>query len=107
MPPMRPMMQANQHPEKADLGAIKKILVYCKCYLPAIIVALIFAVGGSVATIIGPEKISDLMNEITAGIVTGIDMEAVEKICSLKIFIKFCSFVRIYSIFTSPKWSGR
>lgn len=81
MPPMKPMMKAGQHPEKADFGAIKKILVYCKRYLPAVIVAIIFAVGGSVATIVGPEKISDLMNEITAGIVTGIDIDAVEKIC--------------------------
>lgn len=80
MPPMRPMMQANPN-EKADLGAIKKILAYCKQYLPAVIVALIFAVGGSMATIIGPEKISDLMNEITSGIFTGVDIEAVKKIC--------------------------
>lgn len=80
MPPMRPMMQANPN-EKADLGAIKKVLAYCKKYLPAVIVALIFAVGGSVATIIGPEKISDLMNEITSGIMTGVDMDAIKKIC--------------------------
>lgn len=80
MPPMRPMMQANPN-EKADLGAIKKVLAYCKKYLPAVIIALIFAVGGSVATIIGPEKISDLMNEITSGIMTGVDMEAIKKIC--------------------------
>ncbi|MDE5834772.1 MAG: ABC transporter ATP-binding protein, partial [Ruminococcus sp.] len=80
MPPMRPMMQANPN-EKADMGAIKKILAYCKQYLPAVIVALIFAVGGSMATIIGPEKISDLMNEITSGIFTGVDIESVKKIC--------------------------
>lgn len=80
MPPMRPMMQANPN-EKADFGAIKKVLAYCKKYLPAVIVALIFAVGGSVATIIGPEKISDLMNEITSGIMTGVDMDAIKKIC--------------------------
>lgn len=80
MPPMRPMMQANPN-EKADLGAIKKVLAYCKKYLPAVIVALIFAVGGSVATIIGPEKISDLMNEITSGIMNGVDMDAIKKIC--------------------------
>ena len=40
MPPMRPMQQMNTN-EKADLGAIKKILVYCKRYLPAVIVALL------------------------------------------------------------------
>lgn len=82
MPPMHGrMMAAGQKPEKADLGALKKILVYCKRYLPAIIVALLFAVGGSVATIIGPEKIGDLMNEIGKGIMTGVDIDAFEKIC--------------------------
>lgn len=86
MPPMRPMQQMNTN-EKADLGAIKKILVYCKRYLPAVIVALIFAVGGSITTIIGPEKISDLMNEITSGIMTGIDIDAIKKICYTLIII--------------------
>lgn len=80
MPPIRPMQQMNPN-EKADLGAMKKILVYCKRYLPAVIVALIFAVGGSLTTIVGPEKISDLMNEITKGVFSEIDMKAFEKIC--------------------------
>lgn len=75
----------NGTKEKGDMKSFKKLLVYCKRYLPAIIVALILAVGGSVTTIIGPEKISDLVNEITAPIQTGmltgifgdIDMNAV------------------------------
>ncbi len=67
--------------EKADLGAVRKIVLYGKRYLPAILVAFVFAVGGSVTTIIGPEKISDLVNEITGGIITGIDMEAIKNIC--------------------------
>ncbi|MDE6798378.1 MAG: ABC transporter ATP-binding protein/permease [Ruminococcus sp.] len=80
MPPMRPMTVTNPD-EKADLGSIKKILVYCKQYLPAVIVAVIFAIGGALTTIIGPEKISDLMNEITSGIMTGVDMDNIKKIC--------------------------
>lgn len=80
MPPMRPMPQGDPN-EKADLGAIKKILTYCKQYLPAVIVALIFAVGGALTTIIGPEKISDLMNEITSGIMEGVNMDNIKKIC--------------------------
>ncbi|MCM1507794.1 MAG: ABC transporter ATP-binding protein/permease [Ruminococcus flavefaciens] len=80
MPPMRPMQQMNPN-EKADFGAIKKILAYCKQYLPAVVVALIFAVGGALTTIVGPEKISDLMNEITSGIMTGVNMDNIKKIC--------------------------
>ncbi len=67
--------------EKADFGALKKIVVYCKRYLPAILAALVFAVGSSVATIIGPEKIADLMTAITSGLFSGIDLSAVKAIC--------------------------
>lgn len=81
MPPMGRMMRANQHPEKADFGALKKILIYCKRYLPAILVAVIFAIGGSYTSIIGPEKISDLMDEIVKGVLMGIDMGKIKTIC--------------------------
>lgn len=83
-PRMRPSPGTH---EKADFGALKKIAVYSKRYLPAIIIALLFAVGGAVATIIGPEKISDLMNLIKDGILTGIDMDAVWDICMTLVFI--------------------
>jgi len=81
MPPMGRMMRGGYPPEKADFGAIRKIVTYCKRYLPAILTALLFAVGGAVTTIIGPEKISDLMDEIVGGILSGIDMDAVRTIC--------------------------
>ncbi len=67
--------------EKADFGSLKKMLTYSRRYLPAVIIAFLFAAGGSVSTIVGPEKISDLVNEITKGIITGINMEAIRNIC--------------------------
>ena len=74
----RPMMR--QPGEKTDFKAMKKMLVYCKRYLPVVIIAVLLAVGGSYATIIGPEYISKLTNEIVWGIVkNGIDMDAVKK----------------------------
>ena len=74
----RPMMR--QPGEKTDFNAMKKMLVYCKRYLPVVIIAVLLAVGGSYATIIGPEYISKLTNEIVWGIVkNGIDMDAVKK----------------------------
>ena len=81
MPPMGRMMRANMHPEKADAGALKKIAVYCKRYTPAIIAALVMGVLSAVATIIGPDKISDLINEIMKGIMTEVDITAFRKIC--------------------------
>lgn len=85
MPKTNQMMSKTN--EKADFGALKKLVIYCKRYMPAILLALIFAIGGSITTIIGPEKISDLMNTLTAGILTGIDMDAVKDICITLVII--------------------
>lgn len=61
-------------------GTWMKIIRYCNRYLAVIIVALICAVGGTVLTILGPDKLSDLTKVITEGIVTGIDMDQVKSI---------------------------
>ena len=61
-------------------GTWMKIIRYCKRYLAVIVVALICAVAGTILTIIGPDKLSDLTKVITEGIATGIDMERVKSI---------------------------
>ena len=61
-------------------GTWMKIIRYCKRYLAVIIVALICAVAGTILTILGPDKLSDLTKVITQGIATGIDMERVKSI---------------------------
>ena len=73
--PGTPHKTSGGKKEKLDFKSLNKILVYSKKYFPAIIISVIFAVAGSVATIIGPDKISDLMNMITGGIFTGIDIK--------------------------------
>lgn len=67
--------------EKADFKSFGKLLAYCKGYLPAIISAILLAVGGAVCTIIGPDRISDLTNTIKDGLMLGVDMRAVLDIC--------------------------
>lgn len=61
-------------------GTWMKIIRYCKRYLAVIVVALICAVAGTILTILGPDKLSDLTKVITEGIATGIDMEGVKSI---------------------------
>lgn len=61
-------------------GTWMKIIRYCKSYLAVIVVALICAVAGTILTILGPDKLSDLTKVITEGIATGIDMERVKSI---------------------------
>ena len=60
MPPRRMMM--SEPGAKTDKGALKKLLAYCRRYLWAVVLASVLAIGSSVASIIGPEKISDLMD---------------------------------------------
>ena len=66
--------------QKMDFGALKKIFAYCKPYLPAIIISIVCAVMASITTIIGPEKISDLMNTITGSVMLGVDIDMGEVI---------------------------
>lgn len=61
-------------------GTWMKIIRYCKRYLAVIVVALICAVAGTILTILGPDKLSDLTKVITEGIATGIDMGRVKSI---------------------------
>lgn len=62
------------------VGTWKKLLGYCRKYAPALAAAIIFAAMGTVLTLIGPDKLSELTNLITEGIMTGIDMAAVRTI---------------------------
>ncbi len=75
--PRRPITEKG----KTDFKSLKKVFAYCKPYLPAIIISLMCAVAGSVATIIGPSKISKLMNLITAGIFGEINISKIIEIC--------------------------
>ena len=72
-------------PEKSKdfKGAWRKLLRLCKGYLPAICIALVCAVGGTVLTLLGPEQMKKLTNVITEGILTGIDLNAVSDIGAL------------------------
>ncbi|HZK34908.1 MAG TPA: ABC transporter ATP-binding protein, partial [Bacillota bacterium] len=48
--------------------SLVKLIRFCKSYLPAMIIALVAAAIGTVFQIIGPDKIKDLINEVTKGI---------------------------------------
>lgn len=77
------MAPPNQRvPERSRdfTGTWKKLLRYCKKYLPVMILALLFSFGGTVLTLMGPDKLSDLTNLIKDGLLTGIDLAAVKKI---------------------------
>lgn len=63
-----------------NVSTWKNLLSYCKKYMPFIMIALISAIGGTILSLFGPDKLSEMTDLITAGLMTGIDMEGVKKI---------------------------
>lgn len=64
--------------------SIIKLLSYNKKLRPFYIVAIILALASSICSIIGPNKLSELTDEITAGLMTGINFE---RVTSIAIFL--------------------
>lgn len=71
--------RVNEKPKDFKL-AIKKLVHYLKPFMVPIIVALILSVLSSVLSIIGPNKLSDLTDEISKGL--GINTKNMELITS-------------------------
>ena len=63
--------------QEKNLG---KLITYCKNYMPIIVIALISAVIATILTLLGPDKLSEMTDVITSGILTSIDMEKVTSI---------------------------
>lgn len=61
-------------------GTWLKLLGYCKRYWVFMIIAVLAAGIGTFLSLLGPNKISDMVGLISEGILTGIDMAAVGKI---------------------------
>ncbi len=85
--------------EKGSLKHLKKLIVYCKAYLPFIIIAILCAVGGAITTIIGPEKIEALTKEFQISLAKNIDINlgAVLDICLFLVVLYLIGIVLQYS----------
>lgn len=68
-------------------SSIKKLFTYDSKLFRLMIVAWISAAISSILTLIGPDKLKEITNTITAGILTGVDVEAVSRIGFLLLFI--------------------
>lgn len=73
-------------------GVMKKLVHFCRHYIPSIIVALVLGAIGTVCQIVGPDKLKDMTNEIAKGlpalvngkpVLGAIDMDAVTHIAWL------------------------
>ncbi|MGE7688363.1 ABC transporter ATP-binding protein [Lysinibacillus sp. NPDC097214] len=73
-----------------------KLIAYCKPYLPAILFALVLAVVGTIFTIIGPNKLSEITDKIMDGITGEIDITAIGNIGLLLAILYGLSFIFNY-----------
>ncbi len=75
----RRMMIAGK--QKGDMKSFRKLIAYCKPYAGWIIIGLLCAAGAAVCTILGPNRIMDLVDIITAGMKSmgKLDMAEIKK----------------------------
>ncbi|WP_394701529.1 ABC transporter ATP-binding protein [uncultured Enterococcus sp.] len=70
-----------QTEKKKSSGLMNNIKKYASEYTVPFFIAVILAVIGSVTSIIGPDKLSEITDLITAGLQTSIDLEQITSIC--------------------------
>jgi ATP-binding cassette subfamily B protein len=75
----RRRMNSGQ-PANDLIGTWKKLFGYCKNYMFGIVLALLCAVCGTILTLMGPDKLSEMTDCITEGLAASIDMDHVFKI---------------------------
>lgn len=74
-----------------------KLITYCKKYIPVIVIALISSVIGTILSLIGPDKLSEMTDIITDGIMTNIDLEKITAIGLTLVAIYVLSAILTFS----------
>lgn len=74
-----------------------KLITYCKKYIPVIVIALISSVIGTILSLIGPDKLSEMTDIITDGIMTNIDLEKITSIGLTLVAIYVLSAILTFS----------
>lgn len=87
--------KAPERPDRSKnfIGTWKRLVRYVRRHLPVILLALVFAFAGTVLTLLGPAKLKEITNLITAGMATQIDMAAIAKIGVLLIGFYIASMI--------------
>lgn len=89
------MTAAGEKPKNMS-GTWKKLISYCKPYLPMIIAALVIGVIGSLISVIGPGQLRTITDMITAGISSTIDLAGIGRICAVLAGLYLLGFVSNY-----------
>ena len=77
MPRPHENYEKNNHKFGESFG---KLIRYCKPYILAIVIAVLFAIGGTVFTILGPDKLREMTTVIQKGLIGKMDFGLITKI---------------------------
>ena len=100
-------------------GTWMRLIIYCRRYMPVIIISLVIAATGTVLTVLGPNQIGNMTNEIqkvivslmASGQVIDVDLNAVARIAVLLIFLYSSSailnFIQGYIMATVTQRIGK
>ena len=104
---------ADEKPKNVK-SSMLELLRYLKPWYKPIVISLIFSLVGTLLTIIAPDKLADLTNNISDGLQTGIDMDLIIKsiliILAIYISANIFTCAAIYIMITVMKklaWSMR
>ena len=86
------MMRGGEKAENFG-QAMKELFNYIKKYSAWMILAVILAAAGTILNVIGPSKLADITDYITAGLRTSIDVDSVVKICVTLAVMYVCGFL--------------
>ena len=88
----------NMSNEKAKdfKGSMKKLINYCKPLIPLILIAIVLAFLSSILSIIGPDRLKDMTNEITTGLMSSINLNKVKSIALLLVIFYSTSLIFNY-----------
>ncbi|ULT54870.1 ABC transporter ATP-binding protein/permease [Neobacillus drentensis] len=96
-----PRLKGRQRGSQASQGrnlsqSFKQLFTYSRAYVPAIVVALILSMAGSIFNIVGPHMLGDITDTITKGMMTKIDMDAVVHVATILVIFYSLMFVFQY-----------
>lgn len=87
---------ANSEKAKDFKKSMLNLFNYSKRFLMPIIIAIVLAILSSILYIVGPDKLRDITNLITEGILTGIDIKEVKHIAIILVIIYVLSAIFEY-----------
>lgn len=70
-----------------------QLIEYSKRYVPFVVIAIAFAIIGTIISLVGPKIIERITNVIFDGIITGIDLEQVSQLCIIMVALYAVSWI--------------